>query len=133
VKLRIHNQSKGTTLATCADIAETPAAKQTGLLDRNALKLGEGLWLTNCNSIHTVGMSFPIDVLFLDAEGKVLAMLPSFAPGHKTVPFNWPSTRSSTAESWPGKDLVQSVLELPAGVARANRTNAGDQLSFERY
>ena len=32
----------------------------------------QGLWLSPCNAVHTLGMRFPLDILFLDAQGKVL-------------------------------------------------------------
>ncbi|MHB8114954.1 MAG: DUF192 domain-containing protein [Acidithiobacillus ferrivorans] len=44
-----------------------------GLLGKAGLSDQQGLLLTACGSVHTVGMRFPIDVIFLDAELKILA------------------------------------------------------------
>ncbi|MHB1736390.1 MAG: DUF192 domain-containing protein [Acidithiobacillus sp.] len=47
-----------------------------GLLGKAGLSDQQGLLLTACGSVHTVGMRFPIDVIFLDAELKILACHP---------------------------------------------------------
>ncbi|MDD2746266.1 MAG: DUF192 domain-containing protein [Acidithiobacillus ferrooxidans] len=44
-----------------------------GLLGKAGLSDQQGLLLTACGSIHTAGMGFPIDIIFLDADLKVLA------------------------------------------------------------
>jgi len=44
-----------------------------GLLGKTGLSDQQGLLLTACGSVHTVGMRFPIDVIFLDADLKILA------------------------------------------------------------
>ncbi|CDQ10808.1 conserved protein of unknown function [Acidithiobacillus ferrivorans] len=44
-----------------------------GLLGKAELSSQQGLLLTACGSVHTVGMRFPIDVIFLDADLRVLA------------------------------------------------------------
>jgi hypothetical protein len=43
-----------------------------GLLGRNGLPRSEALLIENCRSIHTIGMRFPLDVLFLDGDGRVV-------------------------------------------------------------
>src|SRR5947207_2384026 len=47
-------------------------ARTIGLLGRSRLGPGEGIWLVPCNGIHTIGMRFPIDVLVLDRELRVV-------------------------------------------------------------
>lgn len=44
-----------------------------GLLLRPQLGAGDGLLITPCAGIHTIGMGYPLDVVFLDAQGHVLA------------------------------------------------------------
>ena len=44
-----------------------------GLLGKAGLADQQGLLLTACGSVHTAGMRFPIDIVFLDADLKVLA------------------------------------------------------------
>lgn len=51
-----------------------------GLLIRPPLRNGEGLWLSPSGGIHTWGMRYPIAVLFVNADGKVLRVLPHVPP-----------------------------------------------------
>jgi uncharacterized membrane protein (UPF0127 family) len=115
-KLRIHNQSRDTLVADRADIADTSAKRRTGLLKHTGLEPGEGLWISPCEAVHTIGMKFPIDVLFLDKKKKVLKVRPAMG--------RWRMAMSLFAHS---------VLELPSGRAAETQTAAGDQLEFEKY
>lgn len=51
-----------------------------GLIGRRALPPDEGLWLTGTGAIHTFGMRFALDVLFLDREGRTVDVVPHLAP-----------------------------------------------------
>jgi uncharacterized protein len=115
-KLRIRNQSRDTLVADRAEIADTSAKRRTGLLKHTGLEPGEGLWIAPCEAVHTIGMKFPIDVLFLDKKKKVLKI-------KKAMP-RWRMAVSLFAHS---------VLELPSGRAEETQTAAGDQLEFEKY
>jgi uncharacterized membrane protein (UPF0127 family) len=114
--LRVHNQSRDTTLADRALIADNSKTRKTGLLKHDRLESGEGLWITPCEGIHTVGMKFPIDVLFLDKKRKVVKI--------RAAMPRWRMAASLFAHS---------VLELPSGTAQATQTSSGDQLEFETY
>ena len=115
-RLRVHNPSREATLADRALIADTSKTRKTGLLKHERLEPGEGLWLTPCEGVHTVGMKFPIDVLFLDKRRKVVKIRAAM-----------PRWRMSACLR------AHSVLELPSGTAAATKTAAGDQLEFETY
>ena len=114
-KLRVRNLSKGTTLADRADIADTSKKRKTGLLKHTRLEPGEGLWISPCEAVHTVGMKFPIDVLFLDKKRRVIKIRPEMP--------RW---------RFAGALRAHSVLELPSGAAAGAKTAPGDQLEFER-
>lgn len=116
VKLRIRNSTRGTTLADRAGIADTSPKRQTGLLKHTQLDMGDGLWIVPCEAVHTIGMKFPIDVLFLDKKRRVLKI-------RHAMP-RW---------RFAGSLFAHSVLELPSGAAAATETAAGDQLEFEKY
>ena len=60
------NTSNGRKLAEKVLQAETLSERMRGLLGRSTLPVGEALLLDPCRAIHTAGMRFPIDVLFLD-------------------------------------------------------------------
>jgi uncharacterized membrane protein (UPF0127 family) len=115
-KLRIRNQSRDTLVADRADIADTSAKRRTGLLKHTGLAPGEGLWIAPCEAVHTIGMKFPIDVLFLDKKKKVLKIKPAMPRWRMAVSL-----------------FAHSVLELPSGRAAETQTAPGDQLEFEKY
>jgi uncharacterized protein len=115
-RLRVQNQSRGTLLADRAEIADTSKKRKTGLLKHDRLESGEGLWITPCEGVHTVGMKFPIDVLFLNKKRKVVKIRTAM-PRWRLALCLW----------------AHSVLELPSGTAAATQTAAGDQLELEPY
>jgi uncharacterized protein len=115
-RLRVYNPSRSTTLADRALIADSSKTRKTGLLKHDRLESGEGLWIKPCEAVHTVGMKFPIDVLFLDKKRKVVKIRPSM-PRWRMAACFW----------------AHSVLELPSGMAAATNTSRGDQLEFETY
>ncbi len=115
-RLRVHNPSRETTLADRALIADSSKTRKIGLLKHNQLEPGEGLWITPCEGVHTVGMKFPIDVLFLDKRRKVVKIRAGM-PRWRMAACLW----------------AHSVLELPSGTAAATQTTRGDQLEFETY
>jgi uncharacterized membrane protein (UPF0127 family) len=103
-------------LADRAGIADTSKTRKTGLLKHQRLESGEGLWITPCEGVHTVGMKFSIDVLFLNKKRKVVKVRAAM-PRWRMAMCLW----------------AHSVLELPSGTAAATQTAAGDQLEFEPY
>lgn len=115
-RLKILNKTRGAVLADRAGIADTSPKRRTGLLKHLSLEGGEGLWIAPCEAVHTVGMRFAIDVLFLDKKRRVLKIRRSMG--------KW----RLAACLW-----AHSVLELPAGACVATGTEAGDQLEFEKY
>ena len=61
-------------------IARTAPERMRGLLGRSGLPAGEALLIERCNGVHTFGMQFAIDVLFLDRDGTVLKAFPGLRP-----------------------------------------------------
>jgi hypothetical protein len=112
-KLKITN-SKGRVLADRADIADTIAKRNTGLLKHTKLDPGEGL-LIPTQAVHTFRMKFPIDIAFLSRKRKVLKIRANMVRGRIAMSL-----------------LAHSVLELPAGTLAETGTAAGDQLVFEK-
>jgi uncharacterized membrane protein (UPF0127 family) len=103
-------------LADRAEIADTSAKRRTGLLKHTKLEPGEGLWIAPCEGVHTFGMKFTIDVVFLNKKKKILKIRPNMARRRMAISL-----------------LAHSVLELPAGTIDATGTAKGDQLEFEKY
>lgn len=111
--LLIRNQTKMVTVADSAQVADTSATRRKGLLGRQTFNVGEGLWISPCESIHTCGMKFPIDVIFLDRKKRVRKVRASIVPWRLSICL-----------------LAHSVLELPAGTIRRTQTRRGDQLEL---
>jgi len=60
--------------------ARSFVARLFGLLGRRPLAAGEGLLLEPCSSVHTIGMRYPIDVVLLDGDGRVLSTRSALGP-----------------------------------------------------
>ncbi len=101
-------------LATEADIADTSAKRNVGLLKHSSLPPGQGLWIVPCESVHTFFMKFAIDLVYLDRKKKV-----------KKVRSAVPPWRASACL------LAHSVLELPAGTVTETQTSVGDEIEIE--
>ena len=113
--MRVRNLSRDVHLADHAAVADTFWRRLRGLLGRNGLHAGDGLVITPCNSVHMIGMRFPLDVLHLDKSGTVLRALPDLQPGQ----FG-PLVRHSHV-----------AIELPAGTIAATGTAVGDRVCLE--
>jgi uncharacterized protein len=114
-RVKILNASRETILAESAGVADTSKLRRTGLLKHESLEPGDGLWIVPSEAVHTFGMKFAIDVLFLDKRKRV-----------RKIRASMPKRRIAL-------DLLgHSVLELPAGMAAATGTEKGDQLVFEK-
>jgi uncharacterized membrane protein (UPF0127 family) len=114
--LRVRNQTRNTLLGDRISMADTSAKRRTGLLKHTGLEPGEGLWIAPTEAVHTFGMKFPIDVLFLDKKRRVLK-----------IRHEMPRSRMAFCLT------AHSVLELPSGTAATMHTVVGDQLEFEKY
>ena len=112
-RLRIRNLNRETVLAEAAEVADTSRARRAGLLNHTSLAPGEGLWIVPCEAIHTFGMKFAIDVLFLSRKRKVLKIRKNMVKRRMAFCLR-----------------AHSVLELPAGTAESSGTEFGDQLEF---
>jgi uncharacterized protein len=112
-RLRILNLTRQAELAGSVEVADRPATRNKGLLGRDGLAPGEGLWIVPCAAIHTFGMRFPIDLVYLDRKKRV-----------KKVRSDVRSWRLSACL------FAHSVLELASGTVRRTQTGPGDKLDF---
>jgi hypothetical protein len=113
VHLRIWNVTRETELAASVELADHSAARRKGLLGRDSLSAGEGLWILPCQAVHTAGMRFPIDLVYLDRDLRVRKIRSNVYP--------WRLSACGSAHS---------VLELAAGTIQETQTNRGDQLKI---
>jgi uncharacterized membrane protein (UPF0127 family) len=111
--LQVTNPARATVLATCLEVADSGPKRNKGLLGRDGLVPGGGLWIVPCESVHTFFMRFPIDLVYLDRKNRIKKVRSAVGP--------W---RLSACLS------AHSVLELPAGTIRNSQTQPGDSLEF---
>ncbi len=111
--VRVANPARHSVLATRLEIAASGPRRSKGLLGRDSLPPGEGLWIVPCESVHTFFMRFPIDLVYLDREKRVRKVR------HKVGAWRMSACFSA-----------HSVLELPAGTVRGTETQRGDLLEF---
>ena len=76
---------------------------------------GKGLHIIPCNSIHMCFMNFPLDIVFIDRDMKVVSIIEKIKP--------WKVSKIISG--------AYSVLELPAGTIAGTSTVVGDKLSIE--
>jgi uncharacterized membrane protein (UPF0127 family) len=109
----VRNQRTGELLATRVLLALDSATRRTGLLKHASLPDGAAMVIAPTSAVHTFGMRFPIDVVFVARDGRVL------------------KTRSSVpAWRMAGALGAHAVIELAAGALARCETVRGDVLEI---
>jgi uncharacterized membrane protein (UPF0127 family) len=111
LKISVVNQTRNTVLADAAEVADSSAKRNVGLLKHKSLEPGQGLWIVPCEAVHTFFMKFAIDLVYIDRKHRVRKTRASVPP--------WRMSACLPAHS---------VLELPAGTVKVTATQRGDQL-----
>jgi len=114
LSMRAVNSTKNQEVANRVEIAESMFSRMKGLLGRNSLEDGAGLLIRPCMGIHTFGMKFPIDAVFLDKKNRVVAVIRELIPNRMTRMYLG----------------ATSVIELPAGTLNRTDTLPGDYLEI---
>ena len=96
---QLSEEGTGRVVIAHLEIAKSLWKQTVGLLGRRQMPRDSALWLEPCNCVHTWGMKFAIDVVFLDASGTVLRALPNVRPWRVC----WPVRRARV------------VVEMPTG------------------
>src|SRR5689334_1790439 len=78
--LLVRNQTRNSVLTHSAEIADNSSTRRKGLLGRTSLDPGQGIWIIPCSAVHSLGMKFTIDVVYIDRKLKVLKVRPAMAP-----------------------------------------------------
>lgn len=99
-------------LAEDAELADSIFPRMKGLLGRKELKGGQALILKPCNSIHMFFMRFPIDVLFLDRQNSITALLENIKP-------------FQISRIYP---KAVTAIELPSGTIKSNSISLGESV-----
>jgi hypothetical protein len=107
---RAVNVTKNITVAGCVEWAGTSETRRRGLLGRDHIGPSEGAYIVPTQWIHMFGMQFPIDVAFLDGDGRVLHLCHALQP-NRLSPIVW---------------RAEGALELAAGALASSGTEVGD-------
>jgi uncharacterized protein len=111
-----YNRTRQTYLATALAVADTHWTRFRGLLGLGPgdFRNGHGLWIVPCRGVHTLGMGFPIDVVYLDRNRTVVHIESNVRPWRLS----------------PIRFQAASVLELPCRTAAETRTAVGDRIEI---
>jgi len=110
------NRTRQVALATGLAVANTHWTRLRGLLGMNAGEFarGSGLWIVPCHGVHTLGMRFAVDVVYLDRDLTVIHVQSELRP------WRVAAVRGQAA----------SVLELPCRTAVETGTAVGDRIEI---
>lgn len=111
----VYRAADGALVAGSVELASTSSSRRKGLLGVESLPNGVGLWINPSEAIHTFGMKFPIDLIFIDRQSRIRKL-------RKHVP----SRRIAFCFT------ACSVLELSAGTIERAGLSAGELLRFDR-
>lgn len=111
--LEVRNLRTQALVAGRVMVADRGPARRRGLLGRLGLDRGEGLWIAPCEAVHTFGMRFAIDLIYLDRRHTVRKVRSSVPPWRLS-----------------GCLRANSVLELAAGTLKETPVSVGDTLAF---
>jgi len=114
--LYVYNKTRETFVATEAMLADSYLRRLVGLLGktRRWAQLGRGLWIVPSRGVHTIGMLFPIDLIFLSKEKEVVHV------EEHVRPFRISKVSLKAT----------SVLELPPHTIYRSGTQVGDRLEI---
>ncbi|TVR74988.1 MAG: DUF192 domain-containing protein [Sphaerobacteraceae bacterium] len=112
----VKNRTRDRLIGDSVEIASSFCQRGRGLMFVSGLDEGAGLIIDPCSSIHTFWMRFPLDVLYMDRESRVVRADSKMKP--------WRIGPIFTGAKW--------VIELPPGTISATGTQAGDIIELER-
>ena len=112
----VYNKTRETFVATEAIVADSYVRRLVGLLGKTKrwTRLGTGLWIVPSSGVHTIGMLFPIDLIFLSKDKEVIHL------EEYVRPFRISKVSLK----------ANSVLELPPHTIYRSGTQVGDRLEI---
>jgi len=98
---RAVREPDGVTVVEPLHVPAGPRERMRGLLGRKSILDGEGMWFPRCRMIHTIGMKFAIDLVYLDKASEVRKVVEGLRPGRLSACLG-----------------ADSVIELKSGAAK---------------
>ena len=108
----VFNKTRESFISLSVAAADTHLARLKGLVGRLRLKSDDGIWVVPSQGVHTIGVLFAIDLIYLDADHRVVHTIESFG----------------TFRIGPIRRNCASVLELPTRTIYSSQTHVGDEL-----
>lgn len=113
IELRRNGKPDFDDLGLCLDVASGFWSRLKGLLGRSDLAEDRGILIYPCNRVHTIGMKFSIDVIFLSKTGEILKIVSDLQPCKQA-----------------GSKGGYFVIELASGVAEQRNLKKGETLRW---
>lgn len=105
------SESSAVPLASRVEVAVSRRARRRGLLGRQRIDGDAAMMLVPCVAVHTAFMRFPIDVVFINRDGRVVHVASRLQP--------WRVAVAPTAHA---------VIELAAGTLERRDLRIGDRV-----
>jgi uncharacterized protein len=117
-KVYVYNRTRESFVATEAAVADGYFSRLIGLLGKTAswARPGHGLWIVPSHGVHTIGMLFALDLIFLDRNHVVVHL------EEHVRPFCVSRIKLK----------AHSVLELPPHTIFRTGTKVGDRIEISR-
>lgn len=97
------------------ELAQAMGARTKGLIGHAPLCPGQGMMIRPCRWIHMFGMAFPIDVLYVNRSGRIVAVTENLRPNRIDRPVF----------------TALYVIELPSGEIKRTDLRVGDTVEVE--
>lgn len=107
--MAVLTKDDGTVIASQLEIADTAPKRMKGLLGRTSLQPDEGMLFRPAGAIHMFFMRIPLDVVFCDADLRVVKVVRDLQP-------------------WKTAGAKGAKVTIELGVGGAAAVEAGDQL-----
>ncbi len=114
MSLYVENATRKTSLGSRIRIADSPWQRIVGLLGTSKLEADDGLLIFPTQAVHTIGMKYPIDLIFLDRKQCAVGLRNSVVPNRFSRIY------------W----RAQCVIELPEGTIERTGTQLGDKIEW---
>ena len=111
--MTLMNMNQAAILARQVKVADSFFTRLKGLLGTECLPVGQALFIKPCKSVHTFGMRYAIDVIFIDTAYRIVKLIENMPPG-KVAAANG----------------AAYVVELPAGTIARTETKVGHKLEL---
>lgn len=113
--MRLVNKRTGQVIKENLKLIDSFSGRLMGLMFTRSFPQGEGVVIKPCQGVHTFFMRYPIDVILLDGDDRVVYAKLSLKP-YRVTPFLL---------------KARTAVEMPAGTLQDGSVSYGDKLIFD--